>query len=388
MNKIAFAGTFDPLTNGHLWVIEEGLKIANQVIVFVAQNINKKTMFSAEKRKEMIQKTLIEKNLQSKVEVVIVRNEYVAKRALEEGADYLIRGIRSAGDFDYEQLIQKTNTDILKGAKTIFVMPPPSLDSVSSSFVKSFIGPVGWHWNIKNFLPYPVYIEWLNQYVMNFFEEEVIKRSPEIMYNKEKIDSFKNILISQYQGSHRNYHNLEHIAHCIQEFLWSRENYFSEHVNYRQLALAILSHDIIYKDEHLISSFISSLKGNDEQKSAQVVEYFFGKDFYYASQIIESTQHTYHLNFELDETMKLMRSIDLSILGQEQHIYELYLENIRSEYFEYSDKDYQEGRIKVLEKFMSSQLFEHHAFHHYESYAKENITKELNSMKKTAKINL
>ncbi len=382
MNKIAFAGTFDPLTNGHLWVIEEGLKIANKVVVFVAQNINKKTMFSAEKRKEMIQKTLNEKKLQDKVDVVIVRNEYVAKRALEEGAEYLIRGIRSAGDFDYEQLIQKTNTDILKGAKTIFVMPPPSLDSVSSSFVKSFIGPVGWHWNIKNFLPYSVYEEWLNHYVLQFFETEVVKMSTEMVQSqvqKDKVNEFRNLLLTQYQGAKRNYHNLEHIAHCIQEFLWARENHYSDDVNYRQLALAILAHDIIYKDDELIKQKIN-LSGSDERKSAQVIEHFFGKDFYYACQIIEATQHTSNLSFELDETMKLMRSIDLAILGQEEHIYEQYIQDIRAEYMEYNEYDYRMGRKKVLEKFAQAQLFEHPAFYHYEQFAKDNIQKELNKM--------
>ena len=126
MEKIVFAGSFDPLTNGHLWVIEQGLEVANKVVVFVAENIAKKTMFSAIERKKMIEDSCKHKEFKDRVEVMVIRNEYVAKKAIQIGATHLIRGIRSPNDFDYEELIQKTNTDVLGGAKTLFVLPSPS----------------------------------------------------------------------------------------------------------------------------------------------------------------------------------------------------------------------------------------------------------------------
>jgi pantetheine-phosphate adenylyltransferase len=170
MEKIVFAGSFDPLTNGHLWVIQEGLEIAQKVCVFVAENNNKKTMFSAIDRKTMIEESCNAKGFKDRVEVIVVNNEYVANKAIQIGASHLIRGIRSSNDFDYEGLIQKTNADILGGAKTVFVMPPRDLESVSSSFVKTLVGPVGWHWHVKQFLPLPVYKRFLEDFVSKTYQ--------------------------------------------------------------------------------------------------------------------------------------------------------------------------------------------------------------------------
>ena len=102
MEKIVFAGSFDPLTNGHLWVIQEGLNIAKEVIVFVAENNAKKTMFSAQECLEMIQKTCSALPNGNRISVMIINNEYTARKAIQIGATHLIRGIRSSGDFDYD----------------------------------------------------------------------------------------------------------------------------------------------------------------------------------------------------------------------------------------------------------------------------------------------
>ncbi len=73
----------------------------------------------------------------------VVQGDYTARAAKRHGIDYLIRGIRNTADFDYENLIQRANVDVLHGAKTIFVMPPRDLGSVSSSFVRGVTGAGG-----------------------------------------------------------------------------------------------------------------------------------------------------------------------------------------------------------------------------------------------------
>lgn len=151
LKRIGFAGTFDPITKGHLWVIEEAEQLADEVVILIAQNNSKQHMFSVEQRKVIIEQSLLEGGyLKSKVE--IVDNEYTATYAKSHNIDYLIRGIRSTVDFDYENVLQQANTSVLQGAKTLFVMPPRDLGSVSSSFVKSLIGPKGWQFYIKQFL--------------------------------------------------------------------------------------------------------------------------------------------------------------------------------------------------------------------------------------------
>lgn len=367
MKKIVFAGSFDPLTNGHLWVIQEGLEIAEKVIVFVAQNISKKNMFSAQDRKKMIEDSCAYKGFAERVDVVVLNNEYVATKALQMGATHLIRGIRSPNDFDYEALIQKTNTDILEGAKTVFVMPPRDLESVSSSFVKSLMGPVGWHWHVKQFLPPPVYEKLLQDFISKIAGEYI---------KNENLESFlKNIFVN-YGGANRHYHNLEHLAHCLQEMIWFKTNYSSD-LNFNQLCVAILGHDIIYGIKQ---------EKSDEVLSAELVHNQLGIEFLEATDLILATQHFKEKKVFSDEE-KLMRSIDLSILAQSAKVYGKYAENVRKEYSFVSDEDYVNGRSKVLEMFLSQEvIFEHEGFFHYEKIARQNIKKELEELSKKRKV--
>lgn len=368
MEKIVFAGSFDPLTNGHLWVIQEGLEIAKKVVVFVAQNANKKNMFSADKRKKMIEDSCATKGFADRVDVIILNNDYVATKALQIGASHLIRGIRSPNDFDYESLIQKTNTDVLGGAKTLFVMPPRDLESVSSSFVKSLMGPVGWHWHIKDFVPAPVYEELLK----NFITETSAK-----FIRDKRLAKFLDLVFKNYSDKDRHYHNLEHIAHCLQEMLWFFSNTEEHVIDDNQLCAAILGHDIIYGAKQ---------EKTDEVLSAEVLIKELGITFNLAYKLILSTQHMKD-KVEFFELEKLMRSIDLAILGQNWKVYSKYAENIRKEYSFVTDEDYLNGRIKVLEMFLQQErIFEHDSFIHYELVAKNNLNKELEILNNQRKV--
>jgi len=121
-------------------VIGEARSLADEVIVFLSQNPAKKPQFPAEDRKRIIEQSARECGWDN-VQVVIVKGDYTARAAKKHGCDYLIRGIRTT-PISTMKLIQQTNVDVLQGAKTIFVMPPRDLGSVSSSFVKALEGPV------------------------------------------------------------------------------------------------------------------------------------------------------------------------------------------------------------------------------------------------------
>jgi pantetheine-phosphate adenylyltransferase len=171
MKNIAFTGSFDPITKGHLWVAQEALELADKLILIIATNPAKKYYFTESERVLMIKESLKEYGIENKVDVVVVRNEYVSQVALDYDCKYLIRGLRSSIDFDYEAMIQKANTEVLDGAKTIFVMPPRDLESISSSFIKGLIGPVGWHWKIKNFVSKGVY----DALIIKYLKESISK---------------------------------------------------------------------------------------------------------------------------------------------------------------------------------------------------------------------
>jgi pantetheine-phosphate adenylyltransferase len=358
MEKIVFAGSFDPLTNGHLWVIKESLEIADKLIVFVAENVIKNTLFDSKERKKMIEDSCRVNGFGDKVEVLIVRNEYVAKKASQMGATHLIRGIRIAMDFDYEELIHKTNVNVLGGSKTLFVMPPRDLENVSSAFVKSLIGPVGWHWHVKEFVPQPVYYKILEDFIGKIAKTNI---------NSIKINDFLNIVFSNYSNKDRYYHNLEHIVHCLQEMLWLQNN-SNEKLNYEQICAAILAHDIVYGLKQDIC---------DEVLSANLLLECLGVDFKFASNLVLATQHSAKKKaYTLEE--KIIRSIDLTILGQDNKLYQKYAENVRKEYGYMEDSVYIAGRKIVLEKFLAKEkIFEDNSFSHYELMARQNIKQEL-----------
>jgi pantetheine-phosphate adenylyltransferase len=158
-NKIAlFAGSFDPLTTGHLWVIKEAAHLFEGVIVAIGTHPGKKNRYSLETRLNFIRKACSEfKN----VEIQHYENKYLHTYLDECSAKYLIRGIRNEEDFHYEaswrHAMAKFNPDVTR----LFLIPPRELLELSSSFVKSLLGHPGWEEVIKNFLPNSIYEDFL-----------------------------------------------------------------------------------------------------------------------------------------------------------------------------------------------------------------------------------
>jgi pantetheine-phosphate adenylyltransferase len=156
MKHIAiYAGSFDPITNGHLWMIAEGAKLFDKLIVLVADNPNKKCLFSVYGRIEMVNDAIgyeLDTN-ELNIEVCQLENEYTIKRAKEKGAAYLLRGIRTVSDFDYERALRLINNDIDQDVQTVFLMPPRDLAEISSSLVKGLVGFPGWEELISKYVP-------------------------------------------------------------------------------------------------------------------------------------------------------------------------------------------------------------------------------------------
>lgn len=364
MKKIAFTGSFDPITKGHIWVVQEGLELAEKVVLMIAVNPSKKYMFSEKERKDMIFKSLVEYGIEDRVEIIISRNEYVAQSAMDMGCNYLIRGIRSSNDYDYESLIQKANTEVLGGAKTIFVMPPRDLESVSSSFIKNFLGPVGWHWNIKKFISNAVYDALIRNYLA-----ACIDKYTGLNLTGESKEKFLDMILEYY--ANRPYHNIDHIIHCFQELEWFLNNGENvEQININDVGLAIIAHDIIYGakqtqlDEELSAQWLSDYLTSIGQERKEAVD------------IVLSTAHLSG-KYKVDTLEKqLMTSIDLAILGQRDEIYQRYSDAVRQEYSFVNDKDYTEGRKKAMDFLSSHTLFLNASFDKYEDRAKRNMQKE------------
>ncbi len=154
--KAVYAGSFDPLTNGHLWMIEQGLSLFDHLTVAIGINPEKNYTYGVDKRLKILNKTL---PLSDNLDIAYFENLYLVDYATEIGASYILRGIRSAHDYEFERGMRHTNSQLKKDITTVFLMPPRDLAEVSSSMVKGLIGPEGWEEHVAKMVPPAVFDE-------------------------------------------------------------------------------------------------------------------------------------------------------------------------------------------------------------------------------------
>ena len=161
MKRAVYAGSFDPVTNGHLWMIREAVKLFDELIVAVGVNSEKSSTFSIEERVSLLHAVAGDC---SQLRVDVFENQFLVNYAQSIGANYIIRGIRTASDYEYERTMRHINFDLHPDITTIFLLPPREYAEVSSTMVKSLIGPCGWEHVIRQYLPQPVYIKLIQMY--------------------------------------------------------------------------------------------------------------------------------------------------------------------------------------------------------------------------------
>ncbi|MBF2379883.1 pantetheine-phosphate adenylyltransferase [Listeria welshimeri] len=159
-NKIAvIPGTFDPITNGHLDIIERAAKIFDVLYVAVLNNSSKKPLFTVEERMEMI------KQVTAHLPNVAVESasgltvDYATKR----GATAIVRGLRAVSDFEYEMQIASMNRTLNAEIETFFVMTNTKYSFLSSSMVKEV---AQYHGDISELVP------------------EIVNRAIQVKFNK------------------------------------------------------------------------------------------------------------------------------------------------------------------------------------------------------------
>lgn len=150
MGPAVYAGSFDPPTNGHVWMIEQGARLFDRLIVAVAHNPEKRYDFTIEERIAWLNHICAP---HGNVEVTSIQNNFLAHFARDVGARFVIRGIRNEADYQYERAMRYVNTDLNPGLSTVFLIPPRPLCEISSSFVKGMIGPAGWAEVVKGYVP-------------------------------------------------------------------------------------------------------------------------------------------------------------------------------------------------------------------------------------------
>lgn len=149
--KIAiYPGTFDPITNGHLDILERAIKLFDKVIITVARNSVKNPMFTEEERLAMIR---IAVRRYKKVEVDSFTG-LVVDYARRKKAAAIVRGLRAISDFEYEMQMALMNRNLNDEVETVFLMPNEKYTYLNSSIVREIAIHKG---NVKNFVPPNVY---------------------------------------------------------------------------------------------------------------------------------------------------------------------------------------------------------------------------------------
>ncbi len=149
-----YAGSFDPITNGHLWIVERARHMFDRLTVAIGYNPDKNNTFSLATRLELLRESI---PAGTGVEIAHFDHRYLVDYAAEIGARYIIRGIRSPSDYEYEQVMRQINEDIRPEITTIFLMPSRAVAEVSSSMVKTLVGPQGWEAQVRRYVPEPVF---------------------------------------------------------------------------------------------------------------------------------------------------------------------------------------------------------------------------------------
>ncbi len=134
MSRALYPGSFDPITYGHLDIAKRARQIFDQLIVGVVANPNKKTLFTLEERKGLVERALQEEGLADVN--VISYDGLLIECAKEQQAEAIIRGLRVNSDFDYEFQIALTNRDLDSGVESVFLMTSRDYVFLSSSIVK------------------------------------------------------------------------------------------------------------------------------------------------------------------------------------------------------------------------------------------------------------
>jgi pantetheine-phosphate adenylyltransferase len=145
--KIAiFPGSFDPITIGHLDVVNRALPLFDEIIIAIGSNSQKNALYTLEQRTKWIEQVFAH---EPKVKVDhydgLTINYCVAKKA-----QFIVRGIRSAADFEYEKTIAHLNQEMVPNIETILILTSPRLSMISSTIVREIIKGKG---DVSKFVP-------------------------------------------------------------------------------------------------------------------------------------------------------------------------------------------------------------------------------------------
>jgi pantetheine-phosphate adenylyltransferase len=146
-----FAGSFDPITNGHVDVVRGAVRLADRLVLAIGVHPGKTPLFSAEERLAMLEDICapLAKDAGCKIACTTF-SDLVVAAARREGATILIRGVRDATDFDYEMQMAGMNASMAPQVQTVFLPASPAVRSITATLVRQIAGMGG---DVSAFVP-------------------------------------------------------------------------------------------------------------------------------------------------------------------------------------------------------------------------------------------
>jgi len=146
-----FAGSFDPVTNGHVDVVRQAARVADRLVLAVGTHPGKTPLFSADERLAMLQETCAPVARAGGCDLHCVTfSDLVVELAHREGASILVRGLRSASDFDYEMEMAGMNAAMAADVQTVFLPASPAVRPITATLVRQIASMGG---NVAPFVP-------------------------------------------------------------------------------------------------------------------------------------------------------------------------------------------------------------------------------------------
>ena len=382
-----YGGTFDPCTVGHWQSMKKACAIFDKIYVVIATADGKKTQFSQPMRLKMLESTIpfdlwSEDGKEPKIEIdILPEGVFLATYAKKKGAQFLIRGLRDAFDFHYENIIYQTNKRIEPDIETIYLMPSEELSLVSSSWVKSLVGHNGWRETIQpyvsEFTIKALAIDYARQRFEKMAQHPTLKLYENDEWNTADVWA-KSFLFPLEKNC---YHNAFHVLDCLE----AMDLYYPQ-MGHPVMEFAFWMHDIVPSVDESIIIASNALEHASEETVKKVVD------------LIKTTKHTDSMTGEYETTdEQVFASIDLLCLGRpslyydaiRERMYEEYRNNVYNEYAGQSkltEREFRKEWGKHRSDFAKSMLARNRIYpwktlrDMFEGTAKMNLSREIQSL--------
>lgn len=355
--KGVYPGSFDPITNGHLDIINRSAKLFDELTVLVAINPEKKVFLPLSNRVQLIKKAIKDfANVK-----VASYSGLTTDFAQFTNSDFMVRGLRDSNDFEYEKKLFEINKKINPNIETIFIPTNPETSMISSSVVRNIYNIGG---NVSNFVP-----ECVDRtlYLKKSFDDI----GKILGFNPESSAEVFNKIIDAYDNPSRGYHDDKHIVSMLKnfdEFMINNSNLVQ---NPSEFKFAILMHDYVNGTPNEVAESIEAAEKFIKQVAPN-------QNADYIKKLILATDYSRKTpNLSIDEM--LIQDLDLAILGSNPIDYKEYATLIRKQYSHISDDIFNNERRKVLQSFLDKEnIYNIDYFKSkYEIQARKNIKSEL-----------